>query len=80
MQLPEVYAEIFRVLKPGGSFVSQEWVSTKEYDPDNEEHVRVIEEINFGNSLPNMRTWSEAESAGKQVGTPGSPPEPPHQP
>eukprot|EP00892_Ulva_mutabilis_P012348 jgi/Ulvmu1/9486/UM052_0056.1 len=66
--LPEVYSEIFRVLKPGGCFVSQEWVSTKAYNADNNDHVRIIEEINFGNSLPNMRTWSEAESAGKQVG------------
>lgn len=74
MQLPEVYGEIYRVLKPGGCFVSQEWVSTKEYDPDNEDHVRIIEEINFGNSLPNMRTWSEAEASGKQVQPAPAPP------
>jgi ubiquinone/menaquinone biosynthesis C-methylase UbiE len=65
--LPDVYKEIYRVLKPGGAFVSQEWVSTNLYDDNNEEHKRIIEEINFGNSLPNMRTWSEAEASGKQV-------------
>lgn len=68
MQLLDVYAEIFRVLKPGGNFVSQEWVSTKKYDPSNREHVRIIEEINFGNSLPNMRTWDQAEATGKKAG------------
>jgi 24-methylenesterol C-methyltransferase len=68
MQLPVVYGEIYRVLKPGGTFVSQEWVSTQKFDKSNEDHVRIIEEINFGNSLPNMRTWDEAEAAGKKVG------------
>ena len=52
MQLEEVYAEIRRVLKPGGLFASYEWVATKEFDPNNSEHVRIIDEINFGNGLP----------------------------
>lgn len=52
MQLEEVYGEVFRVLKPGGMFCSYEWVATKEFDPNNAEHVRIIDEINFGNGLP----------------------------
>ena len=40
------------MLKPGSYFCSYEWVATKEYDPNNEEHVRIIDEINFGNGLP----------------------------
>ena len=52
LQLEEVYAEIRRVLKPGGLFASYEWVATKEFDPNNPEHVRIIDEINFGNGLP----------------------------
>ena len=52
MQLEDVYGEIYRVLKPGGYFVSYEWVSTKLYDKTNKEHVRIIDEINFGNGLP----------------------------
>ncbi|GLI58783.1 hypothetical protein VaNZ11_000539 [Volvox africanus] len=67
-KLEGVYGEIFRVLKPGGYFVSYEWVSTHKYDPKNPEHVRIIDEINFGNGLPEMRTWKEAENAGKNVG------------
>lgn len=47
-----MYGEIFRVLKPSGLFGSYEWVSTKDYDPKNPEHVRIMDEINFGNGLP----------------------------
>jgi len=63
-----VYGEIFRVLKPGAKFVSYEWVSTHKFDPNNAQHVKIIDEINFGNGLPEMRTYKEAEQAGKNVG------------
>lgn len=43
---------MFRVLKPGCHFVTYEWVATNKFDPKNPEHVRVIDEINFGNGLP----------------------------
>mmetsp|Transcript_34893 Transcript_34893/g.77555 ORF Transcript_34893/g.77555 Transcript_34893/m.77555 type:complete len:388 (-) Transcript_34893:1059-2222(-) len=67
-KLEEVYGEVFRVLKPGSIFVSYEWVSTNKFDPKNPEHVRIIDEINFGNGLPEMRTYKEAELAGVKVG------------
>merc|ERR1712130_302278 len=66
--LKDVYAEIMRVLKPGAKFCSYEWVSTKAYDPNNPEHVRIIDEINYGNGLPEMRTYKEAEQAGIDAG------------
>lgn len=47
-----MYGEIFRVLKPGSYFVSYEWVSTNKFDPNNAQHVKIIDEINFGNGLP----------------------------
>lgn len=52
LQLQQVYQEIYRVLKPGSYFASYEWVSTKEYDPNNKDHVRIMDEINYGNGLP----------------------------
>ncbi|KXZ48131.1 hypothetical protein GPECTOR_30g227 [Gonium pectorale] len=67
-KLEQVYGEIFRVLKPGSYFVSYEWVSTAKFDAKNAEHVRIIDEINFGNGLPEMRTYKEAEDAGQTVG------------
>jgi 24-methylenesterol C-methyltransferase len=57
MQLEQVYGEIFRVLKPGAVFVSYEWVSTKKFDPKNPDHVKIIDEINFGNGLPVSTDW-----------------------
>ena len=52
MQLEDVYGQIFKVLKPGASFVTYEWVATPKYDPKNPEHVRIMDEINYGNGLP----------------------------
>eukprot|EP01026_Neomeris_dumetosa_P004477 TRINITY_DN1119_c0_g1_i3.p1 TRINITY_DN1119_c0_g1~~TRINITY_DN1119_c0_g1_i3.p1 ORF type:complete len:281 (-),score=40.37 TRINITY_DN1119_c0_g1_i3:80-922(-) len=43
--LIKVYSEFYRLLKPGGRFVSQEWVSTAECDLNNKEHVRILEGI-----------------------------------
>jgi len=40
------------VLKPGSYFASYEWVSTEKYDPNNKDHVRIMDEINYGNGLP----------------------------
>jgi 24-methylenesterol C-methyltransferase len=67
-KLEEVYGEVYRVLKPGSYFASYEWVATEKFDPTNQEHVRIMDEINFGNGLPEMRTYTECEGAGKNVG------------
>ncbi|CAN6539164.1 unnamed protein product [Malus baccata var. baccata] len=42
-KLEEVYAEIFRVLKPGALYVSYEWVTTDKYKGDDAEHMDVIQ-------------------------------------
>nr|H2E7T6.1 RecName: Full=Squalene methyltransferase 2; AltName: Full=Triterpene methyltransferase 2 [Botryococcus braunii]AEY68257.1 triterpene methyltransferase 2 [Botryococcus braunii] len=67
-KLEDVYGEVFRVLKPGGFFATYEWVSTKNYDPTNTRHVKVMNSIIFGNGLPNIRSWKQAEEAGENVG------------
>lgn len=66
--LEEVYSEIYRLLKPGGKFVSYEWVSTDLYDPNREEHVSCIDAINYANALPEMRTWRQTTEAARKVG------------
>lgn len=62
------YKEIFRVLKPGALFVTYEWVKTRLYDPSNAYHVQIIDEINYGNALPGMRSHKEVELAAREVG------------
>ena len=57
-QLETVYGEVFRVLKPGALFASYEWVSTARFDANNAEHVRIIDEINYGNGLPVLTPFS----------------------
>ncbi|KAG2254434.1 hypothetical protein Bca52824_084570 [Brassica carinata] len=44
-KLEEVYAEIYRVMKPGSLYVSYEWVTTDKYRDDDEEHREVIQGI-----------------------------------
>ena len=56
------------MLKPGGKFVSYEWVSTDLYDPNREEHVSCIDAINYANALPEMRTWRQTTEAARKVG------------
>lgn len=66
--LESVYGEVHRVLKPGAAFVSYEWVATPAFDPANADHVRIVDEINYGNGLPELRTVAQAEAAGRAVG------------
>lgn len=63
-----VYAEIFRVLKPGGAFASYEWCLTDAYDESNAEHRACKHDILLGNGLPDLRPTSECLQALKDVG------------
>eukprot|EP00237_Pycnococcus_provasolii_P009973 CAMPEP_0198708028 /NCGR_PEP_ID=MMETSP1471-20131121/811_1 /TAXON_ID=41880 /ORGANISM="Pycnococcus provasolii, Strain RCC733" /LENGTH=375 /DNA_ID=CAMNT_0044467209 /DNA_START=38 /DNA_END=1165 /DNA_ORIENTATION=- len=66
--IKDVYKEAYRVLKPGGYFATYEWVTTPMFDKNNKRHVEIIEGINHGNALPDMRTYTEVEEAAKEVG------------
>ncbi|KAG0036134.1 hypothetical protein BGZ82_004651 [Podila clonocystis] len=61
--LKVVYAEAFRVLKPGGVFACYEWVLTDKYDPINPEHQRIAKGIKLGCSLVNLVTRQECLDA-----------------
>ncbi len=64
----DVFAEVFRVLKPGGLFASYEWVLTPDYDAKNPKHVKARQLIEKGNALPQLITGEAAENAMKEVG------------
>ena len=66
--LEDVYKEVHRVLKPGGKFISYDWVSTDLYDPSNPDHVKCIDAINYANALPEMRSHADIVKAAEKVG------------
>lgn len=50
----QTFAEVAKVLKPGGHFAGLEWVMVGGYDENNKDHVRVKEGIEEGNGLPTL--------------------------
>ncbi|KAH7428456.1 hypothetical protein KP509_09G002700 [Ceratopteris richardii] len=67
-QLQDVYAEIYRVLKPGKLYVTYEWVTTPLYRADDPEHVEIIHGIEHGDALPGLRSYSQIVKIAKEVG------------
>lgn len=67
-KLKEVYAEIFRVLKPGGMYVSYEWVTTEKYDDEDPVHVEIVLGIERGDALPGLRRQREIAESARGVG------------
>lgn len=66
--LEGVYSEIYKVLKPGGTFGVYEWVMTDEYDENNEEHRRIAYGIEVGDGIPKMYKKEVADKALRNVG------------
>jgi sterol 24-C-methyltransferase len=66
--LEGVYSEIFRVLKPGGTFGVYEWLMTDKYDNSNEHHRKIRLGIEAGDGISNMVKIDEAIRAIKAVG------------
>ncbi|XAR61602.1 24-methylenesterol C-methyltransferase [Bertholletia excelsa] len=67
-KLEDVYAEIFRVLKPGSLYVSYEWVTTDKYRAEDPKHVEIIQGIERGDALPGLRRWSDVAETARKVG------------
>ena len=66
--LEGVYGQIFRVLKPGGTFGVYEWLMTDNYDNENGEHREIRLGIEEGNGISNMVKISEGLAAIKAAG------------
>lgn len=67
-KLEEVYAETFRVLKPGALYVSYEWVTTDKYNAGDKEHIEIIQEIERGDALPGLRHYTDIAETARKVG------------
>lgn len=61
--LTKCYTEIFKVLKPGGTFAVYEWVMTDKFDPNNKEHQQIAYEIEVGDGIPKMYSVDVARQA-----------------
>lgn len=66
--LQGVYEQIFRVLKPGGTFGVYEWVMTDQFDESNAEHRAIRLGIERGNGISHMRPSTDAVNAIKAAG------------
>lgn len=66
--LEGVYSEIYRVLKPGGTFGVYEWVLTDKFDESNPRHREIAYGIEVGDGIPKMYKREVAEKALKNVG------------
>lgn len=58
-----VYRQIYDKLKPGGMACFYEWAMTDKYDPQNPEHVKAKEMIEYGNSICELKTTAQIEEA-----------------
>ena len=67
-RLQGVYEQIFRVLKPGGTFGVYEWLMTDNYNNDNPQHRSCRLGIEQGDGISNMVTISEGLAAFKAAG------------
>ena len=66
--LKGVYSEIFRVLKPGGTYATYEWLLADDYDASNPHHKQISYDIEVGDGIPALVKTSVAVEAIKHVG------------
>lgn len=67
--LQRVYTEIYRVMKPGGTFGVYEWVMTDNYDKKNPDHKAIRIAIEKGNGISRrIATRKEAFAAIQKAG------------
>lgn len=66
--LRDVYAQVFRVLKPGGVFGVYEWVMTPAYDNDDLRHRRLRLDIEQGDGIARMMGAADARDAMRAAG------------
>ena len=62
------FAEIYRVLKPGALFWGQEMCLTDRFDPDDEQHRAMKQDLRRGIALKDIATTGEVDRALEAVG------------
>ena len=64
----DVYAEAFRVLKPGGCFAAYEYSLTDRFDEGNAEHQRIKADLEYGGGVPDIPYQREIDAGLRRVG------------
>ena len=64
----DVFAEAFRLLKPGGCFASHEWCLTDRFDADDSRHRQLKHDIELGAGLQDIVSLQEVDAALDKVG------------
>ena len=64
----DVYAEAFRVLKPGGCFAAYEYSLTARFDGGNAEHQRIKADLEYGGGIPDIPHQGEIDAGLRRVG------------
>ena len=62
------FAEIWRVLRPGGVFGGYEWCLTSGYNAEDPDHWEIKKGIQTGNSLPDIALVDDVPAALRNVG------------
>lgn len=62
------YAEVFRVLRPGGCFAAYEYCVTGQFNPDSPTHRQIKSDIENGGALPDIPVANQIDDALQQVG------------
>ena len=62
------FAEIFRVLKPGALFWGQEMCLTDKFDPNDNRHLAIEQDLRRGIALDDIATFGEVNHALKAAG------------
>ncbi|KAF2446587.1 putative tocopherol O-methyltransferase [Karstenula rhodostoma CBS 690.94] len=66
--LEDVYAQCFRVLKPGGKFGLFEWALTDKFEPSEDLHTAIRLRLERGNGIPALQTITHAQNSMESAG------------
>ncbi len=64
----DAFAEVLRVLKPGGRFGTYEYCLTDRFDEEDSDHLRLKADIELGGGLPEIAFPHEVDDALRKVG------------
>lgn len=63
-----VFAEVFRILQPGGRFVFSDWCLNGSIDPEDSTRQEALDKVLIGNGLPFLTTVEESIEALRKAG------------